>query len=110
MIQELLGQGDYFSALDLIDEANSLLHGGNVCSNSGYNGNEKNINLQFNNNNGLKTQLTSGVNNRPITISRLSNVANDIKKSSAIDLRGVKALMYFNGKLTKVYKTIRVMI
>ncbi|CAJ0851514.1 191_t:CDS:2, partial [Entrophospora sp. SA101] len=110
MIQELLGQGDYFSALDLIDEANSLLHGGNVGSDSGYNGNEENINLQFNNNNGLKTQLTSGINNRPITISRLSNVANDIKKSGVIDLRGVKALMHFNGQLTKVYKTIGVMM
>ncbi|RIB02898.1 Vps54-like protein [Gigaspora rosea] len=64
VLQALLEQGDYFSALDLIEETNSILHGGE----------------------------------------------NGFKKSGTIDLRGVRALMYFGGQLVEMYKAIGVMM
>lgn len=101
VLQALLEQGDYFSALDLIEEANSILHGGE----SQRSQLEELINDQ-----GLKTLTSSTNNSKTMIVNRLSNVADGFKKSGTIDLRGVRALMYFGGQLVEMYKAIGVMM
>ncbi|CAG8621600.1 13009_t:CDS:10, partial [Racocetra persica] len=101
VIQALLGQGDYFSALDLIEEANSILNG--VESQRPQL--EELINEQS-----LKTPILSTNNHRMMIANRLSNVTDGFKRSGTIDLRGVRALMYFGGQLGDMYKSIGVMM
>lgn len=99
MIQVLLGQGDYFSALDLIDEANNKLHG------------DESQRIQSE-----EKIIEQGTKNSDITnpkttmVRRSSNVADGFKRSGTIDLRGVKALMHFSGQLTEMHKSIGVMM
>ncbi|CAG8558783.1 4928_t:CDS:10, partial [Racocetra fulgida] len=101
VIQALLGQGDYFSALDLIEETNSILNGGE----SQRPQLEELINEQS-----LKTPISSTNNHRMMIANRLSNVADGFKRSGTIDLRGVRVLMYFGGQLGDMYKSIGVMM
>ncbi|CAG8480788.1 15770_t:CDS:10 [Cetraspora pellucida] len=101
VIQALLGQGDYFSALDLIEEANSILNGGE----SQRSQLEELINEQS-----LKTPISSTNNPRTMIINKLSNVTDGFKKSGTIDLRGVRVLMYFGGQLGEMYKSVGVMM
>ncbi|CAG8619693.1 10364_t:CDS:10 [Acaulospora morrowiae] len=100
MIQVLLGQGDYFSALDLIDEANNILYGGE--------GQQSQLEI-MNSDQGLKTpnSSTSTMNSRSTVIRRLSNVA---EKSSSLHLRGVRVLMNFSVQLADMYKMIGTMM
>ncbi|CAG8444809.1 14933_t:CDS:10 [Cetraspora pellucida] len=101
VIQALLGQGDYFSALDLIEEANSILNGGE----SQRSQLEELINEQS-----LKTPISSTNSPRTMVVNRLSNVTDGFKKSGTIDLRGVRVLMYFGGQLGEMYKSVGVMM
>jgi vacuolar protein sorting-associated protein 54 len=94
MIQVLLGQGDYFSALDLIDEANNILHGD---ENQRIQLEEKIVEQQ-----GEIKNLGTLTTPKTTMVRRLSNVT--------IDLRGVRALMHFSGQLTEMYKSIGVMM
>ncbi|PKY28264.1 Vps54-domain-containing protein [Rhizophagus irregularis] len=99
MIQVLLGQGDYFSALDLIDEANNKLHG------------DESQKIQSE-----EKIIEQGTKNSDITnpkttmVRRSSNVVDGFKRTGTIDLRGVKALMHFSGQLTEMHKSIGVMM
>ncbi|CAG8531718.1 10008_t:CDS:10 [Diversispora eburnea] len=93
MIQTLLSQGDYFSALDLIDETNTILHGGDRVQIE-----------EINNDRNLKTSILSP---RQTSVRRLSNV---VEKTNILDLRGVRVLIHFSGQLTEMYKMIGVMI
>ncbi|CAG8644012.1 7580_t:CDS:10 [Funneliformis caledonium] len=99
MIQVLLGQGDYFSALDLIDEANFILHGDEGQKIQSV---EKVVERETNN--------SETVNHRATIVRRLSNVADGFKISGTIDLRSVRVLVHFGGQLTEMYKSIGVMM
>ncbi|CAG8525797.1 486_t:CDS:10 [Paraglomus occultum] len=90
-IQDLLRQGDYFSALDLIDEANNFLQGGDISQTEDYpKGDEP---------------TTTRVMSR-----RLSEVAENLKRAGPIDLRGVRALVHFSAQLHELYRSIGVMM
>ncbi|RIA79873.1 Vps54-like protein [Glomus cerebriforme] len=99
MIQVLLGQGDYFSALDLIDEANNILHGD---ESQRIQLEEKIVELE--------TKNLEIINPKTTMVRRLNNVADEFKRSGTIDLRSVKVLMHFSGQLTEMYKSIGVMM
>ncbi|CAI2170355.1 9227_t:CDS:10 [Funneliformis geosporum] len=99
MIQVLLGQGDYFSALDLIDEANIILH---VDEGQKIQSAENVVERETNN--------SESINHRATMVRRLSNVADGFKRSGTIDLRSVRVLVHFGDKLTEMYKTIGVMM
>ncbi|KAG9294697.1 hypothetical protein G9A89_008176 [Geosiphon pyriformis] len=99
MIQVLLSQGDYFSALDLIEESKKFLQGNHYSA-------ENEEKALFNTKSSIITTKTS----RPQTIlRRLSNVSEGLK-SGSVDLRGVRALVHFSSHLAEMHKTIGVMM
>ncbi|CAG8433685.1 11264_t:CDS:10 [Ambispora gerdemannii] len=92
MIQILLSQGDYFSALELLEESDRILKGGNV----------------FEDQSDETSNSKLSKSPHPL-IRRLSNVSESLKSSGLLDLRGVRALIHYKSQLADLHKTIGVM-
>ncbi|KAF9181290.1 hypothetical protein BGZ51_005563 [Haplosporangium sp. Z 767] len=81
MIQVLLGNGDYFGALDLIDGAQRVLIDGDM----GH------------------LETTPGLD---LSLSRVPTSSAILPSPRALDIRGVLALVHFGGQLTEMRKMI----
>ncbi|RIB18550.1 Vps54-like protein [Gigaspora rosea] len=97
LIQMLLGQGDYFSAMNFIEKINTILR----CDKSQQDRLINTINYQR-----LKVQASTKNDPRVVIIHRLNNITEEIKNSGFFNLEKVKALTYFSEPLNEMQKMI----
>ncbi|KAK9765317.1 hypothetical protein K7432_006451 [Basidiobolus ranarum] len=109
MIQVLLGQSDFIGALDLIAEANRALNG----THNSHQGESKSE-LSHTNELGTNAKFeipeidvkhVDGFNEECITPTSPKKAHN-----KAIDIRGVRALVHFNGQLAEMFNVITKML
>ncbi|CAG8473470.1 8718_t:CDS:10 [Cetraspora pellucida] len=86
LIQMLLGQGDYFSAMDFIEKVNIILSYGKGQS--------------------FKVPMSAKDDPRAIIIRKLNIITKEIKSFGVLNLQKVKALTYFSERLNEMDKMI----
>ncbi|CAG8455568.1 4612_t:CDS:2 [Racocetra fulgida] len=95
LIQMLLGQGDYFSAMDFIEKVNTVLRCGKSQQDQLINAIKS-----------FKVPTSVKDDPRAIIIRKLNSITKEIKNFGVLDLEKVKVLTYFSEQLNEMDKMI----